>query len=346
MRSMETVVRSLPEPPRFVLATQRRPLSHARPNGAELRSPLQMLASGQIDLPRPIRVGFAVAAIRLVAHTVGIRRRCDVIHANGLTEAMLVVPLAFVSRLPVVVWVHNYASPRAFPSVYRLMGRQMRGWRWLAVSETARRLLPPDLKVELLPNPIAIGRVAPPTASETCVVTYLAGTDHPVKGFDLLPRIIEATKNPSVRFRVYANRSVSTRHERSNEAWDWFSRAVDDRVELHPFVSDVGPVLASSDVVLVPSRAESFNRVMAESMAAGRPVVASYIGAHAAHCAGGPVGLFFDIDDPVCAGRQIDQLATNLRLRHELGDHGAACARAYDPTLIACRLARAWSDHQ
>ena len=76
------------------------------------------------------------------------------IHANGLKELSLSLPAALVSRVPLVVWVHNFAVP---PSV-RLFGWLWRvvlprcDVRWAAVSPLAR-----DIAVD--------ARLARPTTS-------------------------------------------------------------------------------------------------------------------------------------------------------------------------------------
>jgi glycosyltransferase involved in cell wall biosynthesis len=56
------------------------------------------------------------------------------------------------------------------------------------------------------------------------------------------------------------------------------ARGLADSVTLTGFVEDIGPMLARSDVVVVPSLREGFGRVVIEALAAGVPVIASATG--------------------------------------------------------------------
>ena len=254
------------------------------------------------------------------------------------------LPVALATRAPVVVWVHNYATPRPFALAVRTLGPVLRRWCWAAVSGTARELLPETWDVHRIPNPIEPG---PDRRSDArpapCRVVYLAGTDHPVKGFDLLPAIIEATPPDAARFVVHAARSTRSDHPAARAAWAELDGRLAGRVEIRPFVDDIGSVLAEADLVVVPSRRESFNRVLAEALAHGVPVVASDIEPHVEHFADGDVGRTFPLDDPNAAARAIAGLAADPAERARCAHRGRRLVARFRPARLAAALVAAWS---
>ena len=267
------------------------------------------------------------------------------IHANGLTEAVMVAPLAAVSRLPVVVWVHNYEVPKAFRILRPLSVGSVRRWTWMAVSEYSRSLLPASWAVSVVPNPIELPprSASPRSDSLPLRVVYLAGTDHPVKGFDLLPEIIRSVPAADADFVVVASESRRSHHPRSVAAWAELRGPLAARVTIRSFVDDVGEIYARADAVLTPSRQESFNRVLAESLAHGVPVVASDIAAHREHFDDGAVGCLFRTDDAGDAARSLRELIADAAERKRCGERGRERAAGFDAAGVAKRLLAEWT---
>ena len=341
VRSLSTVVAALGDRVELTVATQPAVVASNRPGSGD-RSPIQELADDQIAIPLPRGTGLLAAQWALLRAARRFRR-ADVVHANGLTEAVVVLPVALVTRSRVVVWVHNYATPRPFAAAAATLGPLLRRWRWTAVSQTARDLLPASWEVATIPNPVELAdeRAATPRHQPITVV-YLAGTDHPVKGFDLLPEIVRATPSGAARFVVHAEPSRRSDHPASRAAWAELTGPLADRVEIGPFVADVAPVLAAADLVLVPSRRESFNRVLAEALGHGVPVVASDIAAHREHFADGDVGRTFRCDDAVDAARAIVELADDPDELGRCAERGRRRVAAFAPDRVAERLLAAW----
>jgi glycosyltransferase involved in cell wall biosynthesis len=105
---------------------------------------------------------------------------------------------------------------------------------------------------------------------------------------------------------------------------------VGDHVTFHGFVNQDGlpPYYRNADLVVLPSRRESFGLVLAEAMAAGRPVVASRVGAIPEVVKDGVTGLLIPPDDPkACADAIVSLLNSPDRMR-ETGRKGQERARA------------------
>lgn len=91
---------------------------------------------------------------------------------------------------------------------------------------------------------------------------------------------------------------------------------------------DPTPHVAAADVVLVPSRVESFGLVAVEALLLGRPVVASRIGGLPEVVRDGETGLLVAPDDPQALADAVVRLLGDPELATALGTTGRADARA------------------
>src|SRR5262249_4735618 len=98
------------------------------------------------------------------------------------------------------------------------------------------------------------------------------------------------------------------------------------RFALPGAVADVPGFLAGLDVAVLPSRAEGMSNALLEYMAAGRPVVATPVGATPEVIEDGVHGLLVQPGDPEALAAAIGRLLSDLALASRLG--AAARARA------------------
>lgn len=243
------------------------------------------LVEDYLDLPRYRRMGRLgrmAGAARILRWVFRHRRTLDAIHANATTGFNLSAPAAILTRVPLVVWVHDSVSTpwgrRLGPTLSRLIGRV----RWLAVSPTAASVLvenrlcrPSDVRI--IPNPIDPADVVTDhwqPADDGRVRIGFLGAATAAKGFDLLPEVISLSSDLPIRWKLFV-----TRREGPFESPIWARLATIDGVQIdNPGRSpDVRAAYAQCDVVFNPSRSESFSRVTAEARLNGLPVVASDI---------------------------------------------------------------------
>jgi D-inositol-3-phosphate glycosyltransferase len=100
----------------------------------------------------------------------------------------------------------------------------------------------------------------------------------------------------------------------------------------------------AADVVLVPSRSESFGLVALEAAACGTPVVAAAVGGLLTLVDHGHSGFLVEGRDPEVYAAYTAELLENEALAWEMGVTAAARSRRYTWSLAAARLRRLYAD--
>lgn len=94
----------------------------------------------------------------------------------------------------------------------------------------------------------------------------------------------------------------------------------------------------AAEVVVVPSRYESFGMVALEAMACGTPVIASDVGGLSTLVKDGRTGFLVPDDDPAALADKLQPLLALPEIHDLLGEHGVATAEAYAWPAIAERV--------
>ncbi|MFP3902384.1 MAG: glycosyltransferase [Acidimicrobiia bacterium] len=100
----------------------------------------------------------------------------------------------------------------------------------------------------------------------------------------------------------------------------------------------------AADVVLVPSRSESFGLVGLEAAACGTPVVAAAVGGLRTLVDHGRTGFLVEGRDPAVFAAYVEQITGNPALARELSTRAATRARGYTWSTTAARLRRIYAD--
>jgi glycosyltransferase involved in cell wall biosynthesis len=100
-------------------------------------------------------------------------------------------------------------------------------------------------------------------------------------------------------------------------------------------LSDVRPVLAAADVVVMPSLAEGLGVAAIEAMAAGRPVIASAVGGLPELIVDGAQGLLVPPGDAMALAAALERCVGDAALRARLGAAGHERARAFSTRAMA-----------
>lgn len=178
-------------------------------------------------------------------------------------------------------------------------------------------------------------------------VMLFVGRIQPLKGLDVAVRALAQLENSSTRLIVVGGASGEegeTEVQRIDDLID--ALGVRDRVQ---FVAPQAHHILSTfyraaDVVIVPSRSESFGLVALEAAACGIPVVASGVGGLITIIDDGVTGHLVVDRDPAMFAHHINQLIAHPIAAAAMGQRAAEKARGYTWSFAAARLRRAYSD--
>ena len=182
---------------------------------------------------------------------------------------------------------------------------------------------------------------------DTGPMLLFVGRIQPLKGVDVAVATLAELDDPAARLAVVGGPSGadgSTELERVQQlATDL---GVRDRIR---FVVPQPHHLLSSwyraaDVVLVPSRSESFGLVALEAAACGRPVVAAAVGGLRTIVEDGGTGFLVDGRMPASYAAAVATLLDDPALAAGMGAAAAQRARGYTWSTAAARLRRLYSD--
>ncbi len=143
---------------------------------------------------------------------------------------------------------------------------------------------------------------------------------------DLLARFADVTLTVAGDDRLPNGAGTTYRREFERRA----AGAVAERVRFLGHVSEdeLEALYDASDIVVVPSRYESFGLVLVEAMRHGKPVVASDCGGMAEVLEAGETGLLVPPDDPAALAGALAVLIERPELRAEMGGRAASAYRA------------------
>ncbi len=259
----------------------------------------------------------------------------DVIHAHTRVGQVVADRLSRRHRIPYVTTWHG---------IYRRnLGRRLwpcTGELTIAISRPVYEhllhtfALSPD-RVRLIPNGVDVARFsAAPDAdvlrafrerwhlSEEHPVVGAMGrlTSGGVKGFDLFIAAAARVRSrlPDAQFLI-----VGDGTRRAFLEAEAARHAMSGCVHFTGAVEDPRVALAAMDVFVFPARwPEGFGLVLAEAMAAGRPVVATRVGAIPDIVQHQQQGLLVDVDDPEALAESVVRLIQDQTLAAALGQQG------------------------
>jgi glycosyltransferase involved in cell wall biosynthesis len=285
----------------------------------------------------PLRsVALAVGARRLHNWALDHRAEVAAIHANGMPEMAVAWSAARAIDIPLVVWAHGAEVPRLVRRTRSVWRRHDVDVRWAAVSAAASKMIlrsgvATEERMHVVPNPIDpdVVRVERVPEADVTRLAFLGGTSIR-KGFDILPAMMERLADLPVRLYL-----AGRQPEHDDETWLRL-QAHGDRVVCLGALSDVREIYGVSDIILMPSRNESFGRVAAEAMMNGIPLVAFDIPALREVIGDG--GLLTPVDDVDELADAVRRLAATPGLADRLGAVGRDRAKAYVPATVSNQL--------
>jgi D-inositol-3-phosphate glycosyltransferase len=222
--------------------------------------------------------------------------------------------------------------------------------RHYGASPTKVHVIPPGVDLELfrpIPSQEAARRVGRDPRHR---MILFVGRPDPVKGLDTLLRAMALVVRAEPTLRENACLCVvggdktddpaAMDAERSRIEQLRHELGLRNVVVFHGTVSqdELPYYYSAAQVLVVPSRYESFGMVALEAMACGTPVIASDVGGLSSLVRDGRTGFLVPDGDPRALADRLLPLLRDPVLRRELGYHGIATAEAYSWPTIAERI--------
>ena len=252
------------------------------------------------------------------------RHRIRLIHSDEFTQASVLAPAARRARIPLLSQLHQVPTPdeRLWSLLHQV--DLAVGTTRACVTGLLEDGFPANRAIVIYNgvDPIRLARGdatrlrgelgIPPDA----VVLTLVGSLIHRKAVDIALRAF-ARLRTSADTRLLLCGSGPDRASLESLA---ASLGVEHRTTFLGECGQAGAVLRdASDVLVAPSRDESFGLTLAEAGLFGIPTVASDIAAHQ-EVVGEDAGLLFPVEDVDAMAAALDRMVTDTSLRHRLGD--------------------------
>ena len=180
-----------------------------------------------------------------------------------------------------------------------------------------------------------------------CPVLLFVGRIQPLKGPDVAVRALAALNRPDALLLIVGGASGVEGAAEMQHVRDLITElGVEGQVRFiepqpHHILSTF---YRAADVVIVPSRSESFGLVALEASACGIPVVASAVGGLLTLVDHGDNGFLVHDRDPHSYAEYLNQILDDPQRAASMGRRGAARARQYTWGFAAARLRRVYAD--
>jgi D-inositol-3-phosphate glycosyltransferase len=329
--------------------------------------------AGPVDLPKealPEVVDLFADGVLARLTDVDGADAADVLHANYWLSAMAGHRLKHELDLPLVSTFHTLARVKAETGDLEPQRRvdaeaEVVGCSDAILANSAaeatqlERLYGADpARIEVVPPGVIHAFFSPgPRQGARAALAHLdlgdgpmllfVGRIQPLKGLDVAVRALGALEDPRAVLVVVGGASGGD-GRREVERIDKLaaSLGVADRIRFadpqpHHLLSTY---YRAADVVLVPSRSESFGLVALEAAACGTPVVAAAVGGLRTLVEHGRTGFLVEGRDPEVFAAYTEQILTNPALGRELADAAAGRARNFTWSTAAARLRRIYAD--
>jgi D-inositol-3-phosphate glycosyltransferase len=292
----------------------------------------------------------------------------DVVHANYWLSGVVAHRIKHALNIPFVSTFHTLARVKAEG------GDPEPGWRDRSEAELIncadaicvscveeeqqfRRLYgDPQGRIEIVAPGVEHAFFAPGERSgarfalgidEHVPVTLFVGRIQPLKGPDVAIRALAELGRPDARLLVVGGASGlegDAEVARARELVD--ELGLSTRVEFVPPQPHhiLSTYYRAADVVIVPSRSESFGLVALEAAACGIPVVASAVGGLQSLVDDGETGFLIAERDPAMYAQAIARILDDPLLAASMAVAAAARAKRYTWGFAAARLRRLYAD--
>jgi glycosyltransferase involved in cell wall biosynthesis len=285
-------------------------------------------------LRKPSQFRNAIRLYRIIRE-----RRVDILHSHLFYSSLFASPVGWLCRVSVILetphlserWRRSWFTSRFV--VDRFVGRSVD--HYIAVSEANARYLSeekglPSKKIVVIHNGCDLANFAPshrPPAGlkaslgfqEDDPVLVVTARLEPQKGHRVLLRSLQNVRREFPRVRLVCLGEGCLHNELETQA---SSLGLEDSVRFLGYQSNVVDWVALADFTVLPSFWEGLPLVAIESLAAGRPVVATAVDGTSEVVIDGKTGLTVPPNDPERLAAAICRLLREPGLRERMGEAG------------------------
>jgi glycosyltransferase involved in cell wall biosynthesis len=294
------------------------------PSSRALEPPdVPVLRLGVASLFSPRIVAPAVRFVRFFR-----RERIDVVQAYFPDSSYFGVPLAWLAGVPHRLRTRNN-SGHWTTTLHKWLGRRVNRFTTCTLTncQAARDSLlcdecPDPATVQVLENGVDLERferIPPYRGGENKIVRIgIVANLRPVKGLEVL---VDAAAILAKRYTTFVVEIVGEGGQRENLLHQIHALGLTERVLLRGGCDDVPSFLSRLDVAVLSSRSEGLPNAVLEYMAAGRPIVATRVGAVPEIIDDGIHGLLVPPNDAPALAEALERLLRDRCL-------AASCAAA------------------
>lgn len=258
-----------------------------------------------------------------------LREKPGVLHIHSRAAHTPYALLAgWLARVPVVVTIHEPGGTGNEAWLDHWMIRLFAG-RVVFLTNTMRNQYPAFMRRRstVVPNhfPLPDWSLAPSLRSPP-LIAILARMG-PQKGCDVFLQVILRLKERGLVFKVEIAGGWSSESVRRESMAFLEAHGLAERVEDRGLVEDVDSLYRRMDVLLLPSRRDSFPRVVMEAMCHGLPVVASRVDGLPEMIQEGVTGFLVEPEQVEGFADAMERLLKDSGLRRRMGQAGRERAR-------------------
>lgn len=335
---------------------------HVEPNHTVVHIP-----AGDIEMPKSDLVSIVPEFTERVLADIGARGGTDVVHANYWLSGLAGHSIKHALDVPLVSTFHTFARVKALGGDPEGAERERAETEVIGCSDAICVSCTEEERqfVELYGNPPGKVEIVAPGVEHAFFapgdrrgarkalelgdgpVLLFVGRIQPLKGADVAVKALAELGRPDATLLIVGGASGSDGHSEMAKVLAMVNdlgvagqvRFVEPQA--HHILSTY---YRAADVVLVPSRSESFGLVALEAAACGTPVVANAVGGLLTIVEHGRTGFLVPDRQPDIFARHIANVLDDPALAARMSHMAAEKAKGYTWSFAAARLRRAYAD--
>ncbi len=267
----------------------------------------------------------------------------DSVICQHLHDLWFLMPLIYFKKMRAIGLSHTFLGVSKKDFLHTLLYRRLD--RMICLTQLHKlnllsHLNMPEAKLAIIPNMVDIARFAPEQRSDVLYNRYdipknkilvgIVGRLDEHKGQREALLAIEELKKYSSRIHLLVIGEDTLNNPGTGLLLQKLvrERGLENMVTFTGYVEQIEKVIASLDILLVPSRAETFGRTIIEGMASGVPVISTRAGGVPDIISDRQTGLLVEPNNAKELAFAIEKLVLNPELRHQLQEAALKKARS------------------